>query len=452
MKIFKTTIKRQGTKVILANGSERGDYINMNYVFQQFHRVHDGIQLMKTYYPNDSEWTAKGRISDYTKKVGVNYAWDYEYDDYHPFDVFEEDSTTIKEMKDVISFGSEVHLTLTLDTALTNEELIQIVKEIDKYGTVYLRINHEVNGDWFHYNVFNTEDEVGSFFVRFHKIIKQNSTNIYTVFNVSADCFVSDGIVTDKKLRLDNEHIREALAIADFWAIDKYTSLYFGWPFADEVSNETSFQKSVENWWMLIEETYLKMIWKNNGVAKKLFITEFNADSDVDGYEEQARIIQQIYEKIAREKCDWIEGIVLYQFRDYAGLGLEKGDKKKFVQLPSLHAYNKAIKQYKFDIDTDKEQWNREDYAFYWNGLAGMRGLKVADCNAKSIKNLFHQPIYIVDEKNQEWFHLCKEEVLLLEGKKEFIILIPPVCTEEKVRRQFMIRDIRKRLELCMEN
>lgn len=68
--------------LILSNGSERSDFVPLPHIFETLKRYHDGFQIMKTFYPYDSLWNTKRRVSEVSEKKNTNYAWDYEYDDY----------------------------------------------------------------------------------------------------------------------------------------------------------------------------------------------------------------------------------------------------------------------------------------------------------------------------------------------------------------------------------
>jgi len=332
MKFSQAALKRKKTRLILSNGSERSDFVPIDEIFTKLGRIHDGIQILKTYYPHDPAWSPCHKISEITAKKNVNYAWDYEYEDYQPFDIWEENSTTRNEIEALKYYGADLHITLTLDLSLPDREIASIAQALEPYGRVFLRINHEANGNWFRFSRQHTYREVSDFFVRCHKIIKNNSANIYTVFNLTGDFFVNEGMVVDRFLHLGSDSLRGALNIADYWSIDKYVTLNYGWPF-QEVTERSAmfFRKSVEQWWRLVEETYLKMIWHNHLVAKPLFINEFNSDSDVDGYEGQAMNIASVYNRLSKGEFEWLAGITLYQFRDFGGLGLEKGNLREYT-------------------------------------------------------------------------------------------------------------------------
>jgi hypothetical protein len=450
MQISPICFNKNKTRLILSNGSERGDFVPMSYIQSKLGRIHDGIQLMKAYYPYDEVWSAKHKVSQVSRKDNVNYAWDYEYEDYHPFDIFEENSITLKEMEEIKKYGSDIYLTLTIDLSLPDNELIEIVKILNGYGRIFLRINHEANGEWFRYNVFNAYKEVSDFFVRFHRIIKGQSSSIYTVFSLTGDIFVPGKIVTDELLRLSESGLKEALQTADYWSVDKYSSLNYGWPFED-ISNGKNlfFKQTVEEWWQMLEETYIKMIWLNDLKAKPLFLNEFNSDSDVDGFENQAKIINRIYDRLATGEYQWLAGITMYQFRDYGGLGLEKGSLKEYQSLPALDAYRNVIQKFNYDKLIDEKAWNRDDYLFTWGHADSLRGLciNMADTIWKEFVNLLDCPVYIVSHDQSRWILLDKNERMTNNGWESFYLFIPPVIVSGKCRPHNMIRNLKNKLK-----
>lgn len=452
MKLLQASLKREKVSLILANGSERGDFVPLNYIFSEFGRIHDGIQIMKTYYPYDEMWTTKGRISEYTKKENVTYAWDYEYEDYHPFDIFEQNGNTLDEIEQIKCYGSDLHLTLTLDISLSDHELLKIIKSLIPYGRVFIRINHEANGRWFRYNQQHTLKEVCKFFVRFHHLIKSNSSNIFTIFSLSSDIFVGESIVENRFLNLNDESIKEALNIADYWSVDKYVSLNFSWPFKEALEDGSYFKGSIDDWWRLVEETYLKMIWHNGLIAKQLFINEFNSDSDVDGYDGQASIISDIYNTISSGEFEWLAGIVLYQFRDYGGLGLEKGNLDTYKQLPSFNAYKESIKKFKYKIITEELEWQYPDYSFYWPDSDNVRGLKISEIKESNrFENKFMFPVYIVSGEQQEWTRLEQGESINIHNMNELILLIPPFKNDQgNMSTSIIIRGIKEQITSCL--
>lgn len=450
MKISRVQMKRKKSQLIIANGSERGEYIPLEHVFSQFDRIHDGVQLMKTYYPYDESWSTNHKISEVTKKKGVTYAWDYEYEDYHPFDIWSENSNTRKELEEIKQYGADVHLTLTMDLSLDENEIRRIAESLRGYGRIYLRINHEMNGSWFRYNTQHSFKEANDFFVKCHHIMKQANSNIYTVFNLSGDAFVVDGIVKAEPLYLEEEGLKEALMIADYWSIDKYTSLHYGWPFEDVPREKMTqyFQGTIKDWWSIVEEMYIKMIWKNGLVAKPLFINEFNSDSDIDGEDGQAEIISSIYKRFGMGEFEWLEGIVLYQFRDFGGLGLEKGNKEEYKQMPALKSYREAIREYPYEFVEEKE-WEKKDFTFSWLDMDHIRGMKIEGIEEKNrFQNQFDIPVYITWDNGTEWKRVNPGESIGIKDQDQVLLFLPPY---KKDKNTFMysriIRDVKRKLE-----
>lgn len=420
---------RQHKQLILANGSERGEYVPMKEIFSKMHQLHDGIQLMKTYYPYHEGWQTKERISLCTKKKNVSYAWDYEYDDYHPLDIFEDNSSTLKEMTDIKCYGADIHFTLTMDINLADDEIRAVFERFRGFGRIYFRINHESNGSWFTHNKEHTFEEVADFFVRCHYIIKSISREFYTVFSITADVNTHENRVLSKNLKLNKKELNKALKHADYWSMDKYVSLHFGWPFTKMTSEFKNHYWSIstEQWWRFVEETYLQMILSNAGVLKPLFINEFNSDSDVDGFEKQAEVIREVYERIRDGELDWIEGITLYQFRDRGGLGLEiENDRGSATILPALAQYREVISTFKDQIKDDRDEIEENVFSFEWHNMSDIRGVHISDLKGLyRIKNITEVPYYIFFVETGEWHYLSSDEELISK-EEELCIFIPP--------------------------
>lgn len=454
MELRRVQLKRMKSQVIISNGSERGEYIPLDYVFSQFERIHDGVQLMKTYYPNDESWSDSKKISEVTKEKGISFAWDYEYEDYHPFNIWSENSSTLQEIEEIKQYGADLHLTLTMDLSLDENEIRKIAESLRGYGKIYLRINHEMNGSWFRFNTQHTFQEACDFFVKCDRIMKQVNCNIYTVFNLSGDCFTEEGIVRDEPLRLGENELLAALKAADYWSIDKYTSLHFGWPFENVKREEMKqyFQGTVDLWWQIVTEMYIKMIWKNGLVAKPLFINEFNSDSDIDGEDGQADNILSVYKRLADGEYEWMEGIAMYQFRDFGGLGLEKGDKMEFQQMPALKTYKEALNGFPYQFNKGEKEWERKDFTFSWMDMDHVMGLSVDGLEEKKeFQNKFDVPMYVTWENGIVWKRLEREERLSLEGRDQIYLFMPPFKKEGgKLQYSKMVRNIKQQLEMMM--
>src|SRR5215510_267002 len=106
----------------LGDGSERGEYVEQDYILHVLGKPHRGINLMFCYYPLDKGWPARASTLVESGKVG--FAWDYAYDDYFPYQGGLKGDTNgepFKSMRDVRRHGQDVILTLTVDCAVTDD-------------------------------------------------------------------------------------------------------------------------------------------------------------------------------------------------------------------------------------------------------------------------------------------------------------------------------------------
>ena len=139
--------------VDLGDGSERGEYVNQDYILQKLGRPHRAVNLMYCYYPNDEGWP--GRASVVHADPSVQFAWDFPYDDYFTYKgglngTLDDEPFTC--MRDVRRHGQDVLLTMTIDPKVSDEHLVAIAKDLRTFGRVQLRINHEATGNWFSFN------------------------------------------------------------------------------------------------------------------------------------------------------------------------------------------------------------------------------------------------------------------------------------------------------------
>ena len=161
----------------LGDGSERAEYVNQDYILHKLGRPHRAVNIMYTYYPHEPQWPA--RISKVCESTNKSNAWGYPYDDYFPYGA---DGQPFEQMKDIRRHGQDALLTLTVDCALTDEELRQVARELKPFGRMILRINHECCGSWFTHNKRFTYAQIGAFFVRFRTILKEEAPDIRVIF------------------------------------------------------------------------------------------------------------------------------------------------------------------------------------------------------------------------------------------------------------------------------
>ncbi|MCL2357218.1 MAG: hypothetical protein FWC70_08705 [Defluviitaleaceae bacterium] len=325
----------------LGNGSERGEYVNQDYILHTLGRPHRAINLMYCYYPLDAGWPTRASLLPKPADAPVNFAWGYAYDDYFPYLGGLEGDTTgepFKSIRDIRRHGQDVILTLTVDCAVSDAQLIEIANNLRPFGRLMLRINHEAMGSWFAFNKRYSYQEVADFFVRFHKIIKKHAPNIRTVL-----C-VGDGVVHETgKLKYENE-FAEAIAVADMWSSDTYLALHWGWPF-DIAEKGGTTHKRVTNDSSFAGFNFEFERFSAHGDVRPFVISEFNADGDVTGPFEQAEQLEDFYRRLPTA-APFINGVTFYQFRDRGRLGLEIEDPSNpdagYAQ-PILETYKKIM-------------------------------------------------------------------------------------------------------------
>ena len=333
----------------LGDGSERGEYVNQDYILHTLGRPHRAINLMYCYYPLDEGWPARASelpIPESSKEI--NNAWVYAYDDYFPYQGGLEGDTNgepFKSIRDVRRHGQDVILTLTLDCAVSDAQLIKIAEDLRPFGRLMLRINHEAMGKWFAFNKRYSYQEVADFYVRFHKILKEHAPNVRTIL-----C-VGDGSVHESGKLVYEDEFAEAIAVTDMWSADLYLALHWGWPF-DIAEKGGNSHKRVTNDSVFegLKFEFERFMERGDGKQRPFVINEFNADGDVTGPYEQAEQLDDFYRRLPVE-APFIKGVTLYQFRDRGRLGLEIEDPSN-----SDAGYAQPV------METYKEIMNRPPY------------------------------------------------------------------------------------------
>jgi len=338
MTAYKVKLGKAGIGVDLGDGSERAEYVNQDYILSQLRRPHRCINLMYTYYPNDKQWPA--RISEACKDMNVSFAWDYPYDDYFPYGA---NGEPFNQMRDIRKHGQDVMLTLTMDTKVSNDQLLKIAKDLKPFGHLRLRINHECNGNWFTHNKRNSYKEIGAFFERAAKIIKTETPNISLVFCAGINEEGKAGVPYQQEFTC-------AYQAADIYSCDKYLALHYGWPY--DIAEPGGGQYTVDDTTNVFNafkrtEAHLSKLF-----GKKRFILgEFNTDGDVTGGIMQPDSIKKFYELAAKDSEQFLDGISMYQFRDKGRLGLEIQDPNNDsvgIRQPLLDEYRKIINEEPF--------------------------------------------------------------------------------------------------------
>ena len=204
--------------VDLGDGSERGEYVNQDYILNKLGRPHRAISLMYCYYPLDETWPVRARYAFPDKEI--KFQWDYPYDDYFTYKggiggTTEDEPFTC--MRDVRRHGQDVILTLTIDPNVSDEHIIKIAQEMRTYGRMQLRINHEATGSWFSFNKRATYQEVADFFEHCCEIFHKEAPNVKLVLCIGGIEHPEKG----EEIEMEKE-FANAVRATDIWSVDKY--------------------------------------------------------------------------------------------------------------------------------------------------------------------------------------------------------------------------------------
>ncbi len=342
MAIRKAHIGAAKCAVDLGDGSERGEYVDQDYILRKLGRPHRSISLMYCYYPFDKEWP--GRISEVMKDADVSFQWDYPYDDYFTYRGGiggSTDGEPFCQMRDVRRHGQDVNLTLTLDPKCTDEQLIAIAKDLRPFGRMMLRINHEATGNWFSFTKRASYKEIGDFFVHFTEILHEYAPNVKTVICIGG---IEDLNETEMIME---EEFKATIPAADIWSVDKYMALHWGWPYDVALRGGNSFSRSsVRETYEKTKRSFERFRFLNGGAGKPMTMAEFNADGDVTGVYDQAAMVKEFCDILVEENADWFSAFTMYQFRDRGRLGLEIEDPNNpdvGIEQPLLSTYREII-------------------------------------------------------------------------------------------------------------
>ncbi len=381
----------------LGDGSERAEYVNQDYILHKLGRPHRNVGIMYTYYPHDAQWPQ--RISKACKDMNITFQWDYPYDDYFPFNA---DGQPFEQMQDIRRHGQDVALTLTVDCALSDDELRDVARMLRPYGRMTLRINHECGGTWFTHNKRFTYEQVGQFFVRFSNIIHEEAPNVRTVFCAG---FAKEG----EKLEQEDA-FAEAYRAADVWSADCYLALHYGWPYdVAEVGGGAYKADSVDMYYDLFRTTYERA--SSQFGQKPLITAEFNTDGDVTGPRHQGESVIRFAHAFRDHQADWFKGISLYQFRDRGRLGLEIEDPNNpavGIEQPMLHEYKALLKDPYFMPSMEEGEEATFPAALRWGGAEDADGLAIPltfEGNPEFCEMTVEQPIGLMVELNGHWFY-----------------------------------------------
>ena len=341
-KLKSITLNPAKCAIDLSDGSERGFYVDQDYILRKLGRPHRAVNIMYCYYPNEKAWPK--RAQDAYADMEVGFAWDYPYDNYFPYLGGKEGNTEGEPftcMRDIRRHGQDVILTLTCDPKITDDQIIAIAKDLRPFGRMMLRMNHECTGNWFSFNKRATYQEIADFYVRFHKIVRKYAPNVSMILCAGA-------VMGKKDIKAEKEdEFLEAIKATEIWSIDKYIALNWGWPYeVAEKDNHSHLRDTAKNTYNVARRTFLRFKEICGGKTKPMVMSELNADGDVTGPYDQAKIMKDFAKIIKNDPERWFSAFCFYQFRDDGRLGLEITDPNNpnvGVEQPVLGAYKDII-------------------------------------------------------------------------------------------------------------
>lgn len=411
MKIYKIKMSNALCAADLGDGSERGEYVDQDYILSKLGRPLRSISLMYCYYPLDEHWPA--RISEAVSGENISFQWDYPYDDYFPYTGGlggNRNGEPFQSMRDVRRHGQDVTLTITMDPHISDEHLAAIGKDLKTFGRVFLRINHEATGNWFSFNKRASYQEVADFYCRAARIIKEHAPNVLNIICIG-------GVEHPETGKMEKEEeFTQAVLEADIWSVDKYMALHWGWPYdiADEGGN--SFGRSaVRDIFDLTKQSFERFKYLNGGISKPMVMSEFNADGDVTGPYEQAEMVKLFCDILEEEKADWFTGFTFYQFRDRGRLGLEIEDpnnKNVGIEQPVMQTYKKIIHSSRFLPSITQSDETELPVTLRWGNSEDAEGIGIpvhfdgAPCFCELY---FEDDSNLIIEINGRWFYKAPE-------------------------------------------
>ncbi len=340
-KVYKLHMGPAACAVDLGDGSERGEYVNQDYILQRLGRPHRAINLMYCYYPLDKGWPM--RASKAHAHDDLNDVWDYPYDDYFPYLGGlngNRDGEPFTFMRDVRKHGQDVCLTLTIDPFVSDEHLVAIAKDMANFGRVTVRINHEATGNWFSFNKRASYEQVAAFFVHCCEVFHREAKNCKIVL-----CLDGCKDASEEKMYME-EIFTEAAKACDIVSVDRYMALHWGWPVDICEDSSTSMRSKVTDIYAMAKKSYKRYIVMNDGVIKPMVMSELNADGDVVGAYDQADMFREFCDLLKEDPERWLSGFTTYQFRDRGRLGLELEDPNNAevgIEQPLLKTYREII-------------------------------------------------------------------------------------------------------------
>ena len=405
-KIYALHMGKAKCAVDLGDGSERGEYVNQDYILHTLGRPHRSISLMYCYYPLDKGWP--GRASVVHASPDVSFAWDYPYDDYFTYKgglggTTDDEPFTC--MRDIRRHGQDVTLTMTIDPHVSDEHLIAIAKDLKPFGRLMLRINHECTGDWFSYTKRCTYKEIGDFYCRAHRIIKEYAPNVQTIL-------CTGGVEGDTNVLEKEDCFADAVRCTDMWSIDRYFALHWGWPYdVAERGGNSHKRDNIRVIYDYTKKSYERFSELCGGIKKPMMMSEMNADGDVTGPYEQCDMVKEFCDLLKKENATWFTNFSMYQFRDRGRLGLEIEDPNNpevGIAQPLLETYKEIIHDDYFLPEMTVGSEVKLPLTLRWGSAEDAEGIAIPlhfEGNPHFCEAVFEDDSNLMMEINGTWFY-----------------------------------------------
>ena len=405
-KLYALHMGKAKCAVDLGDGSERGEYVNQDYILHTLGRPHRSISLMYCYYPLDKGWP--GRASVVHANPDVSFAWDYPYDDYFTYKgglggTTEDEPFTC--MRDIRRHGQDVTLTMTIDPHVSDEHLIAIAKDLRPFGRMMLRINHECTGDWFSYTKRCTYKEIGDFYCRAHRIIKEYAPNVQTIL-------CTGGVEGNTNTIEKEDCFADAVRCTDMWSIDRYFALHWGWPYdVAERGGNSHKRDNIREIYDYTKKSYERFSELCDGAKKPMMMSELNADGDVTGPYEQCDMVKEFCDILKKENATWFTSFSMYQFRDRGRLGLEIEDPNNpevGIAQPLLETYKEIIHDDYFLPEMTIGEEVQLPLTLRWGGAEDAEGIAIPlhfESNPHFCEAVFEDDSNLMMEINGTWFY-----------------------------------------------
>ena len=218
-----------------------------------------------------------------------------------------------------------------------------------------------------------------------------------------------------------------------------------------ERGGTTHYTKTSKETYELAKKSYKRFKEINGGVAKPMVMSELNADGDVTGQINQAKIVREFCELIKADPEEWLSGFTLYQFRDDGRLGLELTDpnnKNVGIEQPLLKEYRTIIHEDYFSPTMQKQEEVQFPVTLRWGGSEDADGISVSvemEANPIFFEAIFDEELLDLNLMlcvNNHWFYKAPqtksidmmpafwEKPLDVAGMMEVQIFAPPASGE----------------------